>query len=230
MPEDISWFEMAEQFEAVDPWGLLELHWIYRKETGEYLYSVRFSGASPYIQASEPQRTKPTLVRERFTALCARAGRKMGLISGTADDWFAQVSVGNRITSFEGDVEHPKTKEVMHVMTGTITNIAQKAAALCYRIDSSPETHEVLPPESLPPSTTGSKRANVKRAAWLKERLHERGWDHNTPEKFNGPEHRTVQRILNGEPVGPSSLRKLVTALNSYHNAKRVMFSEIPND
>ena len=141
MTEDISWFEMAEQFEAVDPWGLLEMYWLFRKETHDYLYSVRLSSASPYVEASEPHRTKPTVMRERFTALCARSSRKLGLSSGTPEAWLAEVSIGHRVTSFDGAAPHPTTKAPMAAMTGTISNIAQRSAALCYKIDASPEKH-----------------------------------------------------------------------------------------
>jgi len=65
----------------------------------------------------------------------------MGLLSGTADSWLAQVSIGHLITSFEGVAAHPALKEPEAVETGTISNIVQKCAALCYKIDASPDTH-----------------------------------------------------------------------------------------
>jgi hypothetical protein len=68
------------------------------------------------------------------------------------------------------------------------------------------------------------------RALWLDSRLAERKWDKNTLEKFHGPEHRTTQKILDGKSVSGGPLRKVVTGLNGHTRAKKVTFSEIPND
>ena len=220
---------MAEQFEAVDPWGLLELYWIFGKARHEYLYSVRFSAAS--VDPSEPQRTKPTVMREKFIALCARSSRKMGLVSGTADSWLAQVSLGNRVASFEGIVEHPETKEPINVMTGTISNIAQKSAALCYKIDASPETHAVPIPVAPRPSVARSGQAHPNRAAWMAARLKERGWDQNSLYPCGGPDRKTVQKILNGKYVRAEVLKRVVDALNHQKkNGVTVTLVDIPSD
>jgi hypothetical protein len=53
-----------------------------------------------------------------------------------------------------------------------------------------------------------------KRASWVKERLRERGWDHNDPHRFSGPDRKTMLKILEGMAVKEDTLDKLVTSLN----------------
>jgi hypothetical protein len=72
------------------------------------------------------------------------------------------------------------------------------------------------------------------RAAWLAQRLAERGWDKHHLEAHGGPEHRTTQKILDGLPVQDAVLRRVIEGLNSKtsHDGRtlaRVAENDIPN-
>ena len=66
------------------------------------------------------------------------------------------------------------------------------------------------------------------RAAWLRQRLRERGWTHNDPSRFNGPDRKTVKKMLRGEKVSGSVLEKVAMALSS--KARQVSADDIPSD
>jgi hypothetical protein len=228
MEEDISWFELAEKFEAADPWGILELYWLFKQATNEYLYTVRFAKESSFPAAAGPKTANPAVIKDKFLALCARARRKFGSDPPTAESWLAHASLGHEVAAFSGKIDDIKAGKQMEVMSGTVANIAHKGAQLCYRLDASPFIHGVLPASAQPNVDPMSEFPN--RARWLADRLRERGWDHNMPEKFNGPDHKTVQKVLAAEKTIPNVLRKIVVALNSHHTAKKVTLDEIPND
>jgi hypothetical protein len=67
-----------------------------------------------------------------------------------------------------------------------------------------------------------------RRAAWLKERLKERGWDHNDPIRHNGPDRKTVLKILHSDGVREDVLEKLALALNC--KTSKVSLADIPSD
>jgi hypothetical protein len=72
-----------------------------------------------------------------------------------------------------------------------------------------------------------------KRALWLAARLHERSWNKHDVERNNGPNHKTVQKILNGVHVREDGLTKLAEALStapSSFNLPRVNLNDIPTD
>ena len=52
------------------------------------------------------------------------------------------------------------------------------------------------------------------RALWVSERLRERGWNKHDLERHGGPDHKTVQRVLDGVPVREDVLGKLANALS----------------
>ena len=52
------------------------------------------------------------------------------------------------------------------------------------------------------------------RATWLRERLAERGWDHNDLPRHGGPDRKTAFKILAGGEVRPDVLDKLAKALS----------------
>lgn len=52
------------------------------------------------------------------------------------------------------------------------------------------------------------------RAAWLNERLRERSWNKHDPARYGGPDHKTVQKILDGARVREDVLKKLMDALS----------------
>jgi hypothetical protein len=52
------------------------------------------------------------------------------------------------------------------------------------------------------------------RAAWLRERLRERSWNKHDVARQLGPDHKSVQKILNGYSVSEDVLEKLARALS----------------
>jgi hypothetical protein len=66
------------------------------------------------------------------------------------------------------------------------------------------------------------------RASWLKDRLLERGWSTSDPAEHNGPDRKTVQKILRGEAVRNDVLQKLAEALSQRHAKVNVL--DIPQD
>src|SRR5262249_55664477 len=85
------------------------------------------------------------------------------------------------------------------------------------------------------PTTEKSVSQFSNRAAWLKDRLAERGWNKHDLQRYNAPEHRTTQKILNGLSVQDGSLQKVIVGLNSKLTHKKrtlrpVTESDIPND
>jgi hypothetical protein len=69
----------------------------------------------------------------------------------------------------------------------------------------------------------------LNRASWLKERLLERGWSHSDPSKFGGPDRKSIEKIIRGEPVGNNVLEKLAKALSSQKLTKVTVF-DIPQN
>ena len=71
-----------------------------------------------------------------------------------------------------------------------------------------------------------------ERAAWLKERLYERGWNKHHVGQHRGPDKKTVHRILDGYKVREDVLGNLATALSDAPASKglpNVTIGDIPN-
>ncbi len=54
-----------------------------------------------------------------------------------------------------------------------------------------------------------------RRAGWLADRLQERNWSKHDVSRHNGPDHKTVQKILDGDPVRADVLGRLAHALST---------------
>jgi hypothetical protein len=67
-----------------------------------------------------------------------------------------------------------------------------------------------------------------ERAKWLKVKLKERGWGRQNPYKYRGPDPKTIDRILRGDPVRDGSLQTLAAALSA--KGLPVNLRDIPND
>jgi len=67
-----------------------------------------------------------------------------------------------------------------------------------------------------------------KRAAWLKHQLRERSWDHNDPIRYNGPDRKTVLKMLGGEKVREDVLEKLANALSA--KVSKISVLDIPSE
>ena len=79
------------------------------------------------------------------------------------------------------------------------------------------------------------ERPFPNRAVWLQARFDEREWTKHDLEKHGGPEHRTIEKILNGFYVHEDSVRKTLRGLKvkSAHNGKvlaELNILDIPND
>jgi hypothetical protein len=115
--------------------------------------------------------------------------------------------------------------------------VCPAAADLCNSFEAEHIEHERLasiqPPNRVVPMAIVANSDGPKfpqRAAWLTERLRERGWDHNTLEKFNGPDHKTTLKVLAGEKTIRKVIGKIVSGLNSHRSARRVSVDEIPDN
>ncbi len=77
---------------------------------------------------------------------------------------------------------------------------------------------------------TGPKPQFLKRASWLKDRLRERSWNKHDVARQRGPDHKTVQKVLDGFPVREDVLSKLVDSLSMKHGHVKVNLLDIPHD
>ena len=66
------------------------------------------------------------------------------------------------------------------------------------------------------------------RASWLRDRLLERGWGNSDPSEYEGPDRKTVQKLLRGEAVRNDVLQKLADALSQRHAKVNVL--DIPQN
>jgi hypothetical protein len=69
-----------------------------------------------------------------------------------------------------------------------------------------------------------------KRASWLKQRMGERGWTKHDISRQRGPDHKTVQKVLNGYRVGEAVLERIAFALNSKREFPSVSILDFPSD
>jgi hypothetical protein len=79
-----------------------------------------------------------------------------------------------------------------------------------------------------PALTVGKARSKADepkfpdRATWLNERLRERGWNKHDVSRQGGPDHKTVQKILDGERVREDALEKMALALSKVSGSKKL--------
>jgi len=78
--------------------------------------------------------------------------------------------------------------------------------------------------------TTANQPRKNNRAAWLRQRLKERNWNEHRVKEWNGPDHKTVKKILDGFPVQKGVLERLATALSGFAALPAITESDIPND
>lgn len=67
-----------------------------------------------------------------------------------------------------------------------------------------------------------------RRTEWLDARLLERGWSTSDPSGYEGPDRKTIQKILRGEAVRNDVLQKLADALSKRYGKVNVL--DIPQD
>jgi hypothetical protein len=79
------------------------------------------------------------------------------------------------------------------------------------------------------PRSTDKKANFPKRAAWLQEQLLVRGWSKGDLKSYEGPSEKTTDKILCGEKVGNSILKRLADALSKFEGL-HVDVRDIPKD
>jgi hypothetical protein len=85
---------------------------------------------------------------------------------------------------------------------------------------------DAIPVEPKPSRKRDAQFPN--RAIWLRERLAERGWDHNDLPRHGGPDRKTALKILAGGEVRPDVLDKLAKALSFSKKVPKVTILDIP--
>lgn len=88
------------------------------------------------------------------------------------------------------------------------------------------EREEGSPAEVSKDAPTAERYPN--RAKWLDAQLVQRAWSKNDLAQYGGPDRKTVQKILDGEPVREDMLEKLADALSQKFG--KVSVTEIPRD
>jgi hypothetical protein len=80
------------------------------------------------------------------------------------------------------------------------------------------------------PSVAPTSPPFKNRAAWLNDRLRERGWSPSDPSRCHGPDRKTVEKILRGELVTNYVLLKLASALSLQNKYPKVGPLDIPEN
>jgi DNA-binding Xre family transcriptional regulator len=81
-----------------------------------------------------------------------------------------------------------------------------------------------------PATTRHAGKRFPTRAVWLQERLAERGWSRHDSARHGGPDYKTVDKILRGEPVREDTLEKLANALSKKPGKAKLELISIPRD
>lgn len=88
---------------------------------------------------------------------------------------------------------------------------------------TSASRHDSSHPDLQGSVSEDSAKRFQQRTHWLRDRLKERGWDKYDVERWNGPDHKTVQKLLEGLPVQEGTLDKLIRALSQkYRQVERL--------
>lgn len=192
---------------------------------------------------------------EDFRRLAAIAASFHGSASTTADDeveaWLNLLAT-NHTKCFEDDTPRAEVSIFPPwVRKENINHVSSASADYCERLAaqariavleenrkavSTPELQRIQGIEVAAdprPPTSAAKGLFLRRALWLAERLHERSWNKHDVERNNGPHHKTVQKILNGEHVREDVLKKLADALSGAPvslKLPRVNLTDIPTE
>jgi len=223
------WREMADKFRVLDPTGCLRLEWSYFRSLNSFQVEL--------IETGDFCRS----VRAQFEAYGTRAGAKCRLYgSRTA------LLVWLQLLATRAPNDRPKPlvswqdkddPSVQHQSWGgCVMHACIAAANLCNALEVESferERSESRNPQSLdaPLVSHEHQTAFSQRAAWLRARLKERGWDHNSLWPNGGPDRKTVQKIIDGKYVRAEVLPRLVNALNHKKiNGITVSLIDIPSD
>jgi hypothetical protein len=94
---------------------------------------------------------------------------------------------------------------------------------------SSPAHNAPTPRVTDMPRDSGTRKhpeTFPNRAKWLECELNVRGWNKHRVQEYNGPNHKTVQKIRDGKWVQDGVLKALIAALEQ----TRPLYQEMPMD
>lgn len=201
------WKKMGRKFLKIDPKERLWISWAYFPSSQHHFFFVDCDAAFP-------------LIRAKFEAEVARAGR----IINSSDPFKAWLIALKRIAPNDRpghDLQfEPETTDLLPCISGIIHKPCEFSAVLCAQYE-----RRAIEKASASPPTAATQS---KTAGWLADRLKDRGWDHNTLEKFNGPDRKTTLKVLAGKGTTAKVLKKIVDALNSHNKASKVSLDQIP--
>jgi hypothetical protein len=144
--------------------------------------------------------------------------------------------------AIQRDLIAPYTPALLTATAVEQTVISVRSVRDTVDIDPAPAANEAAPVRETAAATshpagetTPAVQRFPKRAAWLKERLRERGWNEHDLQRANGPEHRTGKKILAGSAVQDHVLSRVVIALQSKMSYKGFKLqpiedSDVPKD
>lgn len=116
-----------------------------------------------------------------------------------------------------------------NVYRGQLTQLGITTARSYRLIDAAdmPPSRGPDPVRSVP-EITGPEPEFPRRAEWLRERFRERSWNRNDPLRQNGPDPKTIDKILAGQAVREDVLERLASALSN--KWAKVSVIEIPQN
>lgn len=172
--------------------------------------------------------------RIEFEAVARRCGPEVYPFMDSLIGWLEEIkclriNVSN--TQF-GEERDARGNLVSHIMMGSVDSVCQASADVCRILESLALETERLEREATERNqkqttlTDHPRLVKAARALWLSERLRERGWNHNDPQRYHGPDRKTVQKILQGKPVREDALEKLAKSLSDKFS--RVSLTDIP--
>jgi hypothetical protein len=89
---------------------------------------------------------------------------------------------------------------------------------------------QAVNPPTQPSTQTQSERF-PNRANWLSQCLKDRAWDKNSLRVRGGPDRKTIQKMLDGEPVSERSIEKTIVALNKKSKpGSELLDRNVPSD
>ena len=109
----------------------------------------------------------------------------------------------------------------------------EQEPALCTEVQALRSAEQVTRVEHSAQEPPSSKRNPVaaqypKRAEWLGQKLRERGWSKHDLSRHGGPDHKTVQKVLDGVHVREDVLGKIAQGLSGRHGSVNLL--DIPKD
>jgi hypothetical protein len=146
-----------------------------------------------------------------------------------------RIAQGNFNFKLAGIEQNADGSEGAHHYTASIPRVCEASAILCRELerraleaDYQEKQRNILKSPLLPRATTGkviggegasktNKTIEAKfpdRAVWLSQRLAERSWNKHDVYRKGGPDHKSVQKVLDGRGVREDLLERLARALS----------------